>query len=448
MTDESAPEAAVVLPGQRTTGRNAMETVVFRLFALPVGLATVIVTTRYLLPSGRGAYVWAILTASLMVTLVGNVGSAYANAFREKRGEPDALLRVALLLALAVGVVAGVALVPIDVALAPNGYQITSLVAISLPALVVAQALSGALLALGRTRTWNVIQTLPPIAGLVALLVLVVGLGYGVTAALLGWCAAQVLAAGVAAVAVRGYLRPFRVPSGAWAEMRRMLSFALRIGIANLVSLLNYRVEVLVLEAQRGVRAVGIYSLSVSLAELTWLVSGALAAAVVAPVVTRSDREAAGTIARAARHALVLSIVVAAALAVVAPLLVPVVFGPAFRASITPLLILLPGVVLFAPGSIFAIWFSLRLGRTRYSIGIALFSVVVTFVAAIVLIPSHGGNGAALATTLGYGLSMVLVCVFFVRTAPVRVGDFIPGRADLEDYRSLASSFRQALRRS
>src|ERR671936_2132944 len=169
MTDGSTPEAAVHQPGQRTVGRNAVETVVFRLFTIPVGLATVIVTTRYLLPSGRGAYVWAILTASLMVTFVGNIGSAYANAFRAKRRGPDALLRVALLLSLAVGVVAGVALVPIEVALAPNGYPITFIVAISVPALVVAQTVSGALLVLGRTRTWNVIQALPPTVGLVAL---------------------------------------------------------------------------------------------------------------------------------------------------------------------------------------------------------------------------------------------------------------------------------------
>jgi O-antigen/teichoic acid export membrane protein len=47
-------------------------------------------------------------------------------------------------------------------------------------------------------------------------------------------------------------------------------------------------------------------------------------------------------------------------------------------------------------------------------------------VAAIVLIPSHGADGTAIATTLGYVLSMVLAYVFSVRTAPVRVGDFIP----------------------
>src|SRR5919204_6627102 len=69
---------------------------------------------------------------------------------------------------------------------------------------------------------------------------------------------------------------------------------------------------------------------------------------------------------------------------------------------------------------------SLRLGKTPIRSGKPCSGVVVTFVAAIVLIPSHGADGTAIATTLGYVLSMVLAYVFSVRTAPVRVGDFIP----------------------
>ena len=445
---DAGEEVVVQLPGQRTTAGNAMETVVFRVLVLPVGIAALVVTARYLLPSGQGAYFWAILTATLMVAVVGNVGMAYAHAFRTEPRAADALLRIAFLLSIGIGVVAGAALVPIDLAFAPEGYRTTALVAIGVPALVVTQALGGALLVHGRVRIWNVVQTLPPIAGLAALLVLVVGFGYGVPAALLGWSASQALAAGVAIFALRDQLRPLQMPVRAWAETRRMLSLTLRIGIANLVALLNYRIEVLVLEAQRGVREVGIYSLSVFLAELIWVVPAALAAAVIAPAASRSDREAAGTIARAARHALVLGIVIAAALAAVASTLVPVVFGDAFRASVTPLLILLPGVVLFAPGSILAIWFTVRLGKMRYAIGIAMFSVAVTCAVAIALIPSQGANGAAIATTVGYGLSMALVYVFFARTAPVRVRDFVPSRTDLADYRELGSSIRQALNRS
>ncbi len=447
MTDEVSRDAPVLTPGQRATGRNAMETVVFRLLILPAGLATMIVTTRYLQPSGRGAYVWALLTATLMAALVGNIGTAYAHAFRQRPEERDALLRVALLLALGAGAIAGIALVPIDLALAPDGYGISFVVAVGVPAIVVSQALSGALLALGRTRAWNIVQALPPLAGLVTLIVLVVGLDYGLTAALLGWCTAQALAATAAAICVRDHLRPLRFPRGASAEMWKMLSFALRVGAANLVALLNYRIEFFVLEANRGVRAVGIYSLSASLAELTWVVSAALAAAIIAPVVTRSDRDAAATIARAGRHALVLGVISASVLAIMAPVLVPVVFGPPFRASITPLLLLLPGVVMFAPASILAIWFLLRLGRTRYAIGLGLFSTLVTFGAAVALIPSYGANGAAIATTVGYGITMILSYVLFIRTAPVRLGDFVPGRVDLDDYRALSVSFRRAVGR-
>jgi O-antigen/teichoic acid export membrane protein len=378
-----------------------------------------------------------------MATLVGNLGTAYTNRLRTLRADPNELMRVALLLAIGAGLVAGVALVPIDLALAPRGYGMSALVGAAVPCLVVTQALTGALLALGRLRVWNVLQALAPIAGLAALLVLVLGFGFGFRAALAGWCGAQAITAVAAVVATRRQLLPFHIGAAGIAALRPLMSFSLRIGLANLAALLNYRVEMLVLEVQRGVHSVGIYSLSAGLAELTWVVSAALAAAIVSPAVMRSDRRAAQTIARAARHSLVASTVVAIGLALSAPALVPAVFGAQFRGSVGALFILLPGVVMFAPGGALAVWFSMRVGRTDLVIGLALFSAALTCVAAVLLIPHFGINGAAGATTLGYGLSMLLVYALFVRMAPVRARDFVPGRADLEDYRQLWRKTRQ-----
>ena len=81
----------------------------------------------------------------------------------------------------------------------------------------------------------------------------------------------------------------------------------------------------------------------------------------------------------------------------------------------TPLRLLLPGVTVYAPVTIFVVYLSVRHGRPHLSLVVSVLGMIVTLVSALLLIPHYGASGAALASSLGYAVGAVLAWAFFER---------------------------------
>jgi O-antigen/teichoic acid export membrane protein len=414
--------------------RGIVETIVFRGLGLPLSFGISILTSRYLLPVGRGAYVLGLLTVTLAGTLLGNVGTGLVYEVSRAPQTANALLKRAIVLSVGLGVVGGAVLVPIDLALAQQDYRVVTLAVFGLAPLLVSQAVSSMLLAVGRVRSWNLVQLILPTATLVAMVVLVGVMSKGVTGATVAWVFGQASAAIFALYVTRRMWWPLR-SADTGRRMRSILLLGLRIGVVNLVSLINYRVELVILELYRGLNGVGIYSLATSLAELLWLVSSAVSTALVAPAVNSDDERAVDIVTRGVRHVFVLTTVLAAGIAAIAHWFIPWAFGARFAPSVVPLLLLLPGVVAFAPASVLAVFFSMRLGRARYAFFMAIGSATTTCILAVVLIPRLGADGAALACISGYISSMAIALAWFVRLTGVSFGAFVPRPADVVTYR-------------
>jgi O-antigen/teichoic acid export membrane protein len=282
-----------------------------------------------------------------------------------------------------------------------------------------------------------VLQLAAPVATLVGIVVLIVFLARGVAGAVTAWLFAQTVVFAAALAVTSGIWRPLKLRSLSRDLGRRMLLLGLRAGLVNVVSLLNYRIELFVLKAYRGIDAVGVYSVSVSLAELLWIVSGALATATTALAVSASDDDAVTEIARGVRAAIAATALAGIALAVVSPFAIPFLFGPRFSGATVPLLILIPGVLAFSPGQLFAVYFSMRLGETRIPLGVAVASAALTGALAVLVIPLLGLTGAALATSVGYALSMSIAAILFSRRAGIAISALVPGREDIVTYRSV-----------
>jgi O-antigen/teichoic acid export membrane protein len=271
------------------------------------------------------------------------------------------------------------------------------------------------LLGLGRVRLWNVIQTLPPVLTFAGMLVLVVGLGRGVHGAVLAWTLAHVLTAAFALVAARNVWRP--LPLGRLLELLDLplARLALTMGAVQVVNLVSYRIELIVLDHDRGVAGVGVYSIAVQTGEMLWLVAGAIAASVTAPCMREDDRQAATLIARSGLKALAYTAGAAVVAGAAAPWLIPALLGHAFAGAARPLAFLLPGIVAYAPVAILVVYVSVRRGRAHLSLVVSLVGMLVTLGAALELIPRHGAVGAATASALGYLVGAALAWAFLLR---------------------------------
>ena len=139
------------------------------------------------------------------------------------------------------------------------------------------------------------------------------------------------------------------------------------------------------------------------------------------------------------RHAVLFVPAVAIGILLLLTVGIPLFYGAAFHRSIGLGLILLPGSLLLGLGMV-AIAILLGRGETARVLRVCLLVVPATVVACLVAIPAGGATAAAIVSSASY-LAFTLVAVLQLGAASGLTGRelLLPRRADLGDYRSLAS---------
>jgi O-antigen/teichoic acid export membrane protein len=403
------------IPGARRVGRNTLEILLFRGLSTPLALGLVVLQSRFLEPSGRGAYVLAVLSVTILSRLLGQLGVAVTNRLREEAAETRPLVHRALALGVLGGTVGVVLVTAFGVYAAEIGAGLAFLAGLALVPNLLWQTMSGVLLGVARIRLWNYVQLGSPVLTAVGMLIFVVALDGGVRAAVVAWTLANIVTAGFALAATRDLWLPVEPPRLLDPSARLLVRLALTMGAVQVLNLVSYRIELFILERYDGLADVGIYSIAMQAAEGLWLISAAVAQAVTAPAVHETETRAVRLVARAAVRGLLLTAAVALVLGAVAPFAIPFVLGEEFDDATTPLLLLLPGAVAYAPVAILVVYLSVRRGRPRLSLVVSLTAMALTLVSALLLIPPFGAAGAAAASTIGYAAGALLAWLFFLR---------------------------------
>jgi O-antigen/teichoic acid export membrane protein len=288
---------------------------------------------------------------------------------------------------------------------------------------------------------------------------LVVGAGlaipFGLTGAAIGLPAAAAVGALVGAVLlVREARRDQVVDSG--DSMPRALRFGLQAWAGNLLQQVNYRFDVIILGGFATARDVGIYSVALTLTGVAWVLPQALQTVLFPRTASLAESAGLGEIslteedealARAVRHGVLLTIPTGVLVALLLVVGVPLLYGSSFHETIVLGFILLPGVLALGEAKILGSAIAGR-GKPRYALYSSLISMPITVALYFSLIPFAHARGAAVATTVSYLLTSVLTYFFFRKVARIGLRQaFVPGRADLADYRVAAALARERLRR-
>lgn len=213
-------------------------------------------------------------------------------------------------------------------------------------------------------------------------------------------------------------LRPWLTGS-IWQEsgLAEVIRYSLPSYLANMAQFLNYRLDIFFVGYFVGVKGVGLYSLAVGIAQLLWLISGATSQVLLPNVASSEDRVSTQQrTARVSRLSLWLSIVLAGGLALGGEMLLPLVFGAAFRESVPALMWLLPGVTIFSVANVIGSYLA-GIGKPHLNLAVALVGLVVTVALDFVLIPWLGIIGAAIASSMSYlATTLAIVAIFMHET--------------------------------
>jgi O-antigen/teichoic acid export membrane protein len=257
--------------------------------------------------------------------------------------------------------------------------------------------------------------------------------------AALAWTLAEsIRALAYLAQSTRG-LALSRPVSGLLVEAVR---FGSRAWIGSLARFLNFRTDQILMGFLASEAALGIYAVAVNASEVLLYLPAAMATALL-PTAARAETGLRTEQALSAfRSATVVTVVAGLVAAALGPVLLPMVFGTPFEASVVPFLWLLPGALGFAAMAVFS--YALLAGSSPglSSIG-PLVSLGLGVALDLLLIPRFGASGAAAAASAAFLAGGCATIAVFRRRNPFALRALLlPRRGDLVVFRALAGPLR------
>lgn len=445
--DATRPREGESGPVRRSLAGAAIQTYATSVFGAVLSLANVLVMARAIGPSGRGDIAFLTAMAYLASNLATfGVQESIGNIAGTEPGKRPALASNAVLFSLVFGALANLVLVALFI-IVPASTGDLSLLLLALTLLTIPVLILQVFLRLLVQADYcfgvaNVSAFLPIVVNLVGNAAFASVGALTVTTAACTWIVGQFLATLVLVWHVSARLAGFGRPDAALA--RRSLVFGVKSHIGRVMLLGNYRLDVWVLGAYATSTEVGLYSVAVAWAEALFFLPTALAAVQRPDLVRLRTEDAGREAARLFRTGLIVTAALTAGLVVFAPVLCVGVFGEEFRGSIAPLRVLALGGF----GIVALKQLSGALTAKGFPV-LASAGVAVGFVATIVfdfaLIPSHGGVGAAWASTLAYTLGGIAGALVFTRVLSSRTRELAPRLADVKEF---ARMLRIVVRRS
>jgi len=281
-----------------------------------------------------------------------------------------------------------------------------------IPTLLVDGIMLSILRARQRFDLFNLRRLGTPVLMLIGLVIALVVIKGGLTAVVGAYVAVTVLMA-ILSLVLTGREVPLTL-----AFDRKLIGESFRFGIKsylqNLVGNLNYRLDVYLLAFFLTPAQVAFYGVATSLAEVAWYIPNSVGV-VLFPRLSNAPTEQVHQItAKACRNTLAITGLIVMGMLAVSWFLVPLVYGPAYRATVPPLLILLPGVLFMGLYKVLSRNFT---SRNQQQVSILALSVALTLNAVLdlLLIPQWGVVGAAVASTVGYTAAGVVLLAFFLR---------------------------------
>jgi O-antigen/teichoic acid export membrane protein len=412
---------------------SAAQTYAAQIVVAVLSLGNALIVSRALGPTGRGDVVF-LTTIAYLVSSLATIGvqEANVNVAGAQPGLRRALATNSLILSTLFGCL-GIAAVTVLVLVVPaaDGDAKTALLALilaSLPSLVLSTYLRFLIQGDYGFAVTNLVWVLPAVLNLSINGVFALAGELTVGVAVGTWIGGQLLSTAILVWYVARRSAGFGRPSLSLA--RGTLGFGLKSHIGRIMLLGNYRLDLWILGAIAGAHELGLYSVAVAFAEALFLLPTALSAVQRPDLVRASDAEAVRRTAVVFRGALLVTILAAVALIVVAPPLVVQLFGEDFRGSVDDLRVLTVGAFGIVALKQIGNALTARQLPTLASIGIGV-AFVSTIVLDVLLIPSFGGLGAALASSLSYTLGGVVIVLLFTRSLGGHVLDFVPRPGDL-----------------
>lgn len=396
-----------------------------RFVALGIGILSSVVLARTLGPEDKGI-VTAVLVIPSLVDSFADLGLRQSTIYfmGKKIYDDQVILSTVVLLSLAtsgIGLLIALTSYWMLGYIASYGWTVVAVALVMLPCAIMTSYSNGVLLAKQQIKVVALASMLGRVSYLVLLVFFLYVASFGVIGAVSATALAAVVSAGyvIWAVARYGTLRPAYIPGMPWSFIKLGFVYAIALFILGL----GYRIDVVILEQLSTTSEIGIYSVGVGLAEMLWMVPMALTTVNFARSAAAKD-----TMAYAKKTAMVMRITLWFALIpflfmfLLAPFLITLLYGEAYRDSGAVVRGILPGVWL---ALIFKILNSDLAGRGRPDAALWVYGLALLLNIAFNIwwIPLYGAQGSAWASSVSYSFGAIVFAITYARMSDLRISD-------------------------
>jgi O-antigen/teichoic acid export membrane protein len=430
------------------TPRSSFASLAAATFATNVGvaalsLANVLLTARALGPSGRGELAF-LVTVALLSSALASLGVEEANgnlAILEPEAR-RALATNSVLFSFGLGAAAATTVAGLIAAFPRLGGgsdpNLRLLAYTAIPLLIVQIYFQFLIRADYGFAATNLASLAGPIVSLTLNAAALAADRLTVTTAITAWLVGQ--ACGVAMLAWYVARRGAGFGRPRLRLALRAAGFGVKAHGGRVMKTGNYRLDQWFLGALAGPRELGLYSVAVAWSEAVFYLPEALGMVMRPDVVRAAPDQAGERVARVCRVALLLTVPFVLTLVLAAPILCITVFGADFRGAVDDLRVLAPGAFGIVALKLLA---NALTARRKPMLGNAAIAVAFAATVALdaLLIPAHGGIGAATASTLAYSAGGLAVAVIFARSLRVPLSRLAPRPGDVRALRPAFGSF-------
>jgi O-antigen/teichoic acid export membrane protein len=372
-------------------------------------LGQVLIVARMLGPEGAGAYAVALLVPTLMSQLL-NLGLTSANVYFLASNQFSLPVvwnasRDLLLLMAVLGLLLGaIVITKFGALVLPGVPKMALLIALFIyPLSLIVGVVGGLFQALQCFRAFNTVVLVQPTLSFFAISYLWLYDNINIIEVLLSVFISYALAVVISLVVLKSRTPLFGCSTDRMRYLRCAMVYGGKSHLGNILSFLNYRLDLFLVNLFLGPAQAGVYTVAVRIAEQLWMISQAVSTVIFPKLsaMVQEEAERRAFTPMMARVVLWITILASAVLSAVADPLIKLLFGPDFSDAGTALVILLPGIVLFSCARVLSNDLAAR-GWVGLNLIVAFFTLTGNVIGNLVLIPFYGIYGASGATTLAY----------------------------------------------
>jgi O-antigen/teichoic acid export membrane protein len=214
-----------------------------------------------------------------------------------------------------------------------------------------------------------------------------------------------------------------------FSTFRDMFKYSAELFPGIVSDLVTLRIDVFFLNYFSGAAQVGIYTVAISMANVLLYMPTAVRNVLKSYVAQNSKDEITPKLTRLLIVSMILVCMILVPFVVL--LVIPVLYGEEFLYSRILFLILVPGTMFWGVHSLILSDLEGR-GLPRKVSVISLITAILTIILDMTLIPLMQATGAALVSTITYGIGLILAVIIYRRIVKVRLSDLlIPKVEDL-----------------